>query len=221
MEIKSAEGAVVMPAAQAAPSEAVAKPGPAMPGQPSGKPEDGKAKEIPPVRRPPARATSPNRDEFKIRPDAAGKVRLCFNNQPWQPVLEWVATISAMSLNWQELPGDSLNLTTRRSYTVPEVRDLINQHLLARGYTLLCHGEVLSVAEIKKLDPSLVPRIEPGDLAKRNPHEFAKVSFPLEMLSAEAAKNELTPMLSPNGKLFALTETGRLEAMDAVLNCAT
>jgi hypothetical protein len=218
--IKSA-GAVPapMPTGPNKPGEAVGKSGPGGPGQPSGKPDDAKAKEaIPPVRRPPAPAASPNRDEFKIRPDAAGKVRLCFTGQPWQPVLEWLATISGMSLDWQELPGDSLNLTTRRSYSVPEVRDLINQHLLARGYTLLCHGEVLSVAEIKKLDPSLVPRVEPADLAKRDPHEFVKVSFPLEMFSAETAMIELKPMLSPNGKLFAMNETGRLEAMDAVLN---
>lgn len=194
------------------------KEGPGGPAQP-GKADDAKSKESnEPVHRPPAPSQSPNRDEFKIRPDASGKVRLNFNNQPWQPVLEWVATISGMSLDWQDLPGDSLNLTTRRSYTVPEVRDLINQHLLARGYTMLCHGEVLSVADIKKLDPSLVPRIEPADLAKRDPHEFVKVSFPLEMFSAEAATSELKPLLSPNGKLFAMNETSRLEAMDAVLN---
>jgi len=123
-----------------------------------------------------------------------------------------------MSLDWQELPGDTLNLTTQRSYKVPEVRDLINQHLLARGFTLLCHGETMSVADIKKLDPSLVPRVEPDELAKRDPHEFVKVSFPLDLFAAGEAVNELKPMLSPNGKLNAMNETSRLEAMDAVNN---
>ncbi len=188
-------------------------------GQPSGKPDDAKGKEAASaIHRPAASASPPKSDEFKIRPNAAGEVRLNFNGQPWQPVLEWLASISAMSLDWQDLPGDTLNLTTRRSYTVPEVRDLINQHLLTRGYTLLCHGESMSVVDIKKLDPSLVPRVEPADLAKREPHEFVKVSFPLDAFPADTAASELKPMLSPNGKLTAMNETNRLEAMDAVVN---
>ena len=89
---------------------------------------------------------------------------------------------------------------------MPEVRDLINRLLLARGFTLLCRGEVLTVAEIKKIDPSLVPRVEPADLPNRDPHEFVKVSFPLVSLVAETAAEDLKPMLSPNGRLTALSE---------------
>jgi type II secretory pathway component GspD/PulD (secretin) len=224
VELKAAEGGAITPEVMAAMRAAHEKGGggpnkTGSLGQPSGKPDDAKAKETAPtIHRPTASASLPNREEFKIRPNAAGEVRLNFTNQPWQPVLEWLASISAMSLDWQDLPGDTLNLTTRRSYKLPEVRDLINEHLLARGFTLLCNGESMSVVEIKKIDPSMVPRVEPADLAKREPHEFVKVSFPLETFSAEAAKNELTPMLSPNGKLFALNETSRLEAMDAVVN---
>ena len=133
------------------------------PGQPSDKPDDAKAKEAAkPIHRPPAPAAPPNPEELKVRPNEKGQICLRFNGQPWQPVLEWLATISGMSLDWQELPGDSLNLTTRRSYSVPEVRDLINRLLLMRGFTLLCHGEVMTVAEVKKLDPSLVPRVAAG-----------------------------------------------------------
>jgi type II secretory pathway component GspD/PulD (secretin) len=192
---------------------------PDTPGQASGKPEDGKGKEsIKSIHRPAAPAVSPNREEFKVRPDQAGKVRLNFNGQPWQPVLEWVALISGMSLDWQDLPGDSVNLSTRRSYTVPEVRDLINRLLLARGFTMLHHGEVLTIAEVKKIDPSLVPRVQAAELASRDPYEFVRVSFPLISLTAEGAAEELKPMLSPNGRLTPLSETNRLEVMDAVTN---
>jgi hypothetical protein len=188
------------------------------PGEP-GKSDDAKGKERPEaIRRPAASATSPKLDEFKVRPNAAGKVRLQFNGQPWQPVLEWLAAISGMSLDWQELPGDSLNLSTQRSYSVPEARDLINRLLLDRGYTLLCHGEVMTVAEIKRIDPSLVPRIDPADLKNCRPHEFVKVSFPLGTILAETAADDLKPMLSSNGRLTALGELNRLEAMDAVTN---
>jgi hypothetical protein len=161
----------------------------------------------------------PNREEFKVRPDKDGKIRFNFQGQPWADVLAWLATISNLSLDWQEMPSDYLNLKTHRSYTLDEARDLINRHLLDRGFTLLKHGEILSVVNVKKgLDPSLVPRVKPEDLDKHMDHEFVKVSFSLNTLNADSAHEELKPMLSPNGKLSPLRKTNRLEAIDAVVN---
>ncbi len=179
----------------------------------SAKPEEPK-----PAMRPTTPPKPPNPDELKVRPDADGKVRFSFQGQPWEPVLKWLADISGMSLDWQKLPGDFLNLSTQRRYTVRETRDLINQHLLARGYTLLCNGEVLTAASIKDLDPSLVPRVTPEELDQRDPHEFVKVSFPLDWLMADAIIEEINPMKSPNGKLTPLKSMNRLEALDAVIN---
>jgi len=151
-----------------------------------------------------------------LKPDAHGRMTFQFRGQKWPAVLEWLADWSHMSLDWQELPGDYLNLTTRRKYTAREARDLINRHLLARGYTMLVQGESLSVVNIKKLDPAMVPRVAPDQLDDRDPHEFVKVSFRLDWLLASRAAEELKPMLSPNGKLTALTTTNRLEAIDSV-----
>lgn len=159
-----------------------------------------------------------NPDELKVRPNEKGEVSFNFQGQPWLEVLEWLAQISHLSLDWQELPGDHLNLATQRPFKVDEVRDLINRHLLDRGYTLLRNGEVLTVVNTKKIDPAIVPRVRPQDLKTRDPHEFVKVSFVLEWLLAEQAVEELKPMLSSNGKLTALKTTNRLEAMDAVIN---
>jgi type II secretory pathway component GspD/PulD (secretin) len=116
------------------------------------------------------------------------------------------------------LPADYLNIVPDRRYTVEEAQDLINRRLLSRGFTMLRNGDVLSVVNIKKLDPSMVPRVSPEELAGRNPHEFVRVSFRLDWLLAEQAVTEFEPMRSPNGKLIPLKETNRLEAMDAVIN---
>jgi type II secretory pathway component GspD/PulD (secretin) len=192
---------------------------PVQPGQPGGAPADAAKPEAPKAQPRPAKPdVPPNPDELKVRPDAEGKVQFNFQGQPWLDVLEWLAKISNLSLDWQEVPIDFLNLRTQRSYTVDEARDLINRHLLDRGFTLLKHGEVLSVVNIKKLDPSLVPRVSPDALDERQPHEFVKVSFPLESLTAEAATEELKPMLSPNHKISALKATNRIEVLDAVAN---
>lgn len=170
------------------------------------------------VKRPTTPPAEPDRTELDIRPDASGKVRFNFRGQAWPDVLDWLATVSGMSLDWQELPGDYLNLITQRSYTIEEARDLINRHLLARGFTLLVVNEVLTVAKTENINAALVPRVEPDQLAGRLPHEYVKVSFPLDWMIAETAVEELKPMLSPNGKLTALRTTNRLESLDAAAN---
>jgi type II secretory pathway component GspD/PulD (secretin) len=190
-----------------------AQPPGAQPGGPPKTDDGGKT-----IQRPTKPTQPPKPDELKVKPDEKGMVRFNFNGQPWPGVLEWLAQISGMSLDWQELPGDYLNLSTQRAYTVQDTRDLINMHLLARGFTLLRQGDMLTVANIKKLDPSLVPRLDPKDLEHCGPHEFAKVSFPLDWMMADVAVEELKPMKSPNGTLTPLVETNRVEAMDAVLN---
>jgi type II secretory pathway component GspD/PulD (secretin) len=204
--------------------------GPGKPEAGKGKPEgekkpgdgkekgEGKSEELPPIQRPAKPPKPPDPKELKVRPGKDGTVSFNFRGQPWPAVLEWLADISGMSLDWQELPGDYINLATQRSYTVKEARDLVNRHLLVRGYTLLIQGEVLSVVNIKKLNPALVPRIEPEELARRDAHEFVRVSFPLDWMLAESAAEELKPYLSPNGKMTPLRATNRLEVMDTVSN---
>jgi len=182
------------------------------------KKEDEKEEKPETVKRPTEPPEPPDPKELELRPDADGKLRFNFRGQPWPDVLDWLATVSDMSLDWQELPAGFLNLVTQDSYSVREARDLINRHLLARGFTMLEKDEVLSVVPVKDINPGLVPRVRPEELADRMPHEFAKVSFTLDWLVAEAAVEELKPMLSPNGKLTALSATNRLEAMDSVVN---
>ena len=63
-----------------------------------------------------------------------------------------------------------------------------------------------------------MPRVEPEELATRNPYEYVRVSFPLDWMLAEEATKELEPYKSPNGTLKALPATNRLEAMDVVVN---
>lgn len=198
------------------------------PGKPEAKNPDGEKKpdgqkpkspdDNAPVTRPAEPETPPDPSELQVRPNADGRLVLNFTGQPWPAVLKWLAEVSRVSLDWQELPGGYLNLVTQREYTVAEARSLINRHLLARGYTMLLRGEIMTVAKIDSLNPALVPRVSPGDLEERDDYEFVKVSFPLRWMLAEEAAKELEPMRSPNGKLTALSTTNRLEAMDAVVN---
>ncbi|MFM9961000.1 MAG: secretin N-terminal domain-containing protein [Planctomycetaceae bacterium] len=185
-------------------------------------PKEGAAKKDGPsplTSRPAKPQTPPNPDELKnLKLDADGKVKFNLKGQPWPDVLDWLAETSQKSLDWQELPNDYLNLVTQQSYSIVEARDLLNRHLLSRGFTMLTHGEQISVVNVTKINPGMVPRIEPDELATLPDYDFVKTSFPLAWLLADQAENELKPMLSPNGKLTHLTNTNRLEAMDSVKN---
>ena len=183
-----------------------------------GKDEKDESKAPEPVKRPSEPPAPPNPDELKVRPGPDGKFQFSFTGQPWQGVLQWLADISQMNFDWQELPGDYLNLTTQHAYSVSEARDLINSCLLDRGYTLLRGEDKLSVVKLDSLNPGVVPRVEPEDLDQRDPFEFVKVSFPLDSLLADKAVEELAPMKSKYGKLTALEDTNRIEALDTVLN---
>lgn len=155
---------------------------------------------------------SPVKDQVKLNED--NQVTFNLHQQPWESVLQWIADTSKLSLDWQELPGDTLNLTTTRAYTLAEARDMLNRHLLTRGYTMVLNGELLSVMKLSEIKSSLVPRIAPEKLNEQLDHTLCKVSFDLNWLIADEAVSELTPLLSNAGKISKMSRTNRLEIMD-------
>ncbi|MCH8243711.1 MAG: hypothetical protein IH897_14040, partial [Planctomycetes bacterium] len=80
-------------------------------------------------------------------------------------------------------------------------------------------GELLTAVRIDKLDPSLVPRVEPDDLEDYSPYDFVRVRFslPLTMDPTKAAE-DVKVLLSPNAKVTPLLATKRLLVIDAVAN---
>jgi type II secretory pathway component GspD/PulD (secretin) len=146
------------------------------------------------------------------------KVQLDFREQPWLAVLEWLAEMQKFNLDWQQLPEGTLNLSSTKKYSVDEAEDVINMQLLARGFTLLKRGEVLRLVPLKNLDITLVPKVDPDELATLQRHQFVRVTFPLDWMIAEEAATEFKPLISPYGQLFPMASSNRLEAMDAVVN---
>ena len=69
--------------------------------------------------------------------DSKRMVSFNFQEAPWTFVVEELARVSGATLDWTQLPGDSFNLRSNKKYTVAEARDIINEHLLARGYAIL------------------------------------------------------------------------------------
>ena len=193
------------------------------------KPEDGKQErgnkdktpQVKPLTRQGSAPGKPAAQELLAAPDEQGRVKFSFYGQKWDDVVDWVGRISGLPVDWTQLPGDYLNLRTppaSRGYTPEEVRDLINKHLLARGYTMIVVADGISVYPTENLNNALVPRVRSSELHTRMPYEFVKVSFRLNWILADQAAEEFKPYISRNGKLIALNTTNRIEAMDAVAN---
>ena len=170
------------------------------------------------VKRPPAEKYVPQKIDTEIRKNPDGKVVFNIIAQPWESVLQWISDASALSLDWQELPGDSLNLTTTHEYTLEQARDLINRHLLMRGFTMIVNGEIMSIVRIKDLNSAMVTRVSPADLETLPDHTICKVSFNLDWLIADEAVEELKPMLSSAGQIHKLSKTNRLEILDTAIS---
>lgn len=222
-ELKIQDGTVVTPAivpattAQPAPATAEGTPATQTPATTETKPEEA-AGAAGAVKRPPAEKYVPQPIDREIRKNADGKVTFNIVGQPWEPVLQWLSDASALSLDWQELPGDSLNLITTRDYTLEEARDLINRHLLMRGFTMIVNGEIMSIVRTKDINPAIVRRVTPAELEKLPDHTICKVSFDLDWLIADEAVEELKPMLSSAGQIHKLSRTNRLEVIDTAVS---
>ena len=117
MEMEKAKAAAM--AAQAGRSvPGQPQPGQPNPGAPGGeKKPDGEKKDTAPtgsVTRPATPSFTPDPNELTVLPNAAGKLRLNFTGQPWPEVIRWLNKVSAVTLDWQELPSGYLNLVTHR-----------------------------------------------------------------------------------------------------------
>lgn len=174
----------------------------------------------PPITRPLAPDNSASLAEQKMTMDDKRQVSFNFQEAPWTFVVEELARVSGANLDWTQLPGDSLNLRSNKKYTVAQARDIINEHLMARGYAILfdSKNQNMTVVNMDTLNTALVPRVQPEDLDALPPHDLVKVSFRLEWLMAKAAVDEFKQVLSPKAKLLALPTTNRLEAIDLAIN---
>lgn len=187
---------------------------------PGGKSPDGKGAGAPnePIKRMSTPPEPPNKKEFEVRPDEKGMVQFQFRNQSWPDLLRWLAETSNLSLDWQELPNDYLNIATQRKQSLEETRDQFNRHLLARGFTMLELDGMLQVVKTAGINVSLVPKVPPEALESLPPNRFVRTSFALTTLIAKEAAVEFKPLVSTNGTLNPLESTNRLEAMDSAGN---
>jgi type II secretory pathway component GspD/PulD (secretin) len=215
---QQAGGPQGQPPGQGAPGDPNA---PGQPKGPGGKADPNSATTEPKtIKRPTEPKPAPDPRPFKIKPDDQGMIEFQFRDQAWPDVLQWVADVSGLALDWQELPADLLSIATPGKMSLIQTRDMLNRHLLARGFTILEFPGVLQVVKTKEINGSLVPRVEPSELDSLPANRFVRTTYKLDSLIAKDLIEELKSLISPNGSIRALSKTNRLEAMDTAANLA-
>ncbi|WP_430452618.1 secretin N-terminal domain-containing protein [Rhodopirellula europaea] len=181
-----------------------------------GKPPESAAPKV--IRRDSVEAKSSDPSELKATVGDDGKVGFRFRNQGWVNLVRWLSDISEQPIDWQELPGDTVNLISPDRLTVSQTADLINRHLLARGYTMLDLEGGIAIVKTDAVNPGMVRRVDASELNDLEDHRYVRTMLDAGWLSAEKLSEELKAMLSSAGKMIPLATTNRIEVMDVAVN---
>jgi hypothetical protein len=144
-----------------------------------------------------------------------------FRAAPWAKVLEWLSEATGLTLLSTALPPGTFTFIPpkdSKGYTIPEVIDVLNEALMAKGYLIVRRAQTITLAA---LDESIdvVPTIALEELGRYGKTELVKVVIPLKVLSSEEIAPEVKKILGPFGSVTALK--GQLVVQDAADNVRT
>ncbi|MCM2369294.1 secretin N-terminal domain-containing protein [Aporhodopirellula aestuarii] len=188
---------------------------------------------------PPADQTPPAAEPEKPELLASdGKKGLQFNfaGARWADVLHWLADEADLSLQIDTAPAGTVNFADpTKVYTVSEGLDLINRLLLDRGWAVVRRGRMLLLVDLEadnaeKLISEMAELVTPESFDERGNSDIVRCVFPLGSVSPDQAREELSQIIGPWGRINVLagarqvvvTETvGKLKVIDQVLRAAT
>ncbi|MDR0391127.1 MAG: hypothetical protein LBH59_04420, partial [Planctomycetaceae bacterium] len=149
--------------------------------------------------------------------NAEKRLRFSFKFAAWKDVINWFAEQANLSLQVDNVPSGTLNLTDNNYYTPTEALDILNSYLLFKEYTLIRKGQTLFVINlVDGIPPIILDPIMPDELDNRGKYEICRCVFPLVQTTPDVIQNEVEKLLGPQGSIIALptsrhiviTETG-------------
>jgi type II secretory pathway component GspD/PulD (secretin) len=149
----------------------------------------------------------------KARPAAAGKAAekrfaLRMEAVPWKKVFAWLADQTGLPVVAEQVPTGTFTFLppasagkAPRTYTIPEVLDVLNDALLASKHLLVRRANSFQlVAADERLDPALVPLVAPDELRQRGKTEIVSTLLPLGAVEAKEALAAVKSLLGPFGE---------------------
>ncbi|RMF41403.1 MAG: hypothetical protein D6753_09670, partial [Planctomycetota bacterium] len=154
-------------------------------------------------------------------------VRLVLNFQgiPWPEAIKWLAEQADLSVQMDTAPPGTFSYRDRaRSYSVPEVIDIMNASMLNTGFILMRQGRMLRVINFEEQDIAgeyineTADLVDAQELARRGDYEPVKFVFNLTRLDVEQFREEVERLLSVNGTVVAIPSAGQLIVSDLAKN---
>ncbi len=153
------------------------------------------------------------------------RLEINFQGEPWDNVLNWLATQADMAMQSDVFPPGSFTYRDRsRGYTVGETMDIMNASMLSTGYTLVRRGRLMKCIDLEQeLSKEVIKEFAefvktPEELAKRGDFEPVRYLFSLSRLDPDASKAEIESMLSILGSVASLPSAGQIAVTDTAGN---
>jgi hypothetical protein len=145
------------------------------------------------------------------------RLRFNFRYAPWKDVINWFAEQANLSLQVDNVPTGTLNLTDNKYYSPTEALDILNSYLLFREYTMIRKGQTLFIINLADgIPPIILDPITPEELDNRGKYEICRCIFPLVQTTPDLIQSEIEKLLGSQGSIVILptsrhivvTETG-------------
>ena len=143
------------------------------------------------------------------------KLRFNFRLAQWADVLKMFADAAGLTLDLNAVPPGTFNYYDRNQYTPTEALDVINGHLIQKGFLLVRRNQFLVCLNVDDgIPPNLVPSVTVDELPKRGKNELMTLTIPLDGIEAEDAASEVEGLLGPQGKVVGLSKANQLVVTD-------
>jgi hypothetical protein len=135
-----------------------------------------------------------------------------FGKVPLKKVFTWLTEVTDIPLVANFMPTGAITFVPPnppRTYTLPEVMDVINGILLSETWTqkyYLIRGKryfCLVVAD-EKVDGVLCPRVTMAELGERGRTELVRVTIPFRRLNAAKLAREVKKQIGPVGDVVSV-----------------
>jgi len=164
-------------------------------------------------------------DEDKKKDDKKPEKRLVFNmdGKPWSDVFTWLAKQSGKPLITTVKPTGSFTFVNPpgKTYTIPEVIDIINEALLSNSptqkYYLINRERSFTVVPAdEKVDPAMLQKITAEQLSEHGDTELVSLNLQLKALVASDVGPEVKKMMGPFGDVAVMESANMLIMQDTV-----
>ncbi len=140
---------------------------------------------------------------------------LNFSDAPWSTVLRELAKSMGSSLSMAYDPVGTFTYYDEQRYSVSEVIDILNDHLIRQGAILIRNEQRLTVVSTQQpINDSIVPFVSIAEIDWVGRNEIAGTAIPIKGVDASQAVSEIALVKSPIGQVRSFANSQRIVIID-------